>query len=155
MIEGEIGGVLEELGRELGIPGLGPDEHGTCLIRLKNGVKFQIEMLKGSDYLLIASDLGEVPPGRFRTDFFEAALNFNVSDQGGVGTLGFSKRTNHMILFDSLYIKGLNGIKVADSINSLSTKAMRWSSSLQRGEIPQLGADEALPSARGIFGLKP
>ena len=154
MIEGEIGSILEELGRELGLPNLGPDEHGTCLIRLKNGVKVQIEMLKASDYVLIATDLGEIPPGRYRTDLFEAALGFNVSDEGGIGTFGFSKRTNHMILFERLYIKGLKGINVADTINPLSEKAKVWSEALQRGEIPRLEAKTSTPS-RGIFGLKP
>lgn len=153
MIEGELGGILEELGRELRIPNLGPDEHGTCLIRLKNGVKVQMEMLKASDYMLIASDLGEIPPGRYRVDLFEAALGFNASDEGGIGTFGFSKRTNHMILFERIYVKGLSGIKVADMINPLSEKAKVWSEAIKNGEIPRLGAQNT-SAPRGIFGLR-
>jgi len=152
MIEGEIGRILEELGRELSIPNLGPDEHGTCLIRLKNGVKVQLEMLKGKDYILVATDLGEVPPGRFRVDLFESALNHNVSDNGGVATLGFSKRTSHLILFERLYIQGLNGMKVRDFIDLLAEKAIVWKDAITNGRIPRVG-EEAQKGGGGIFGL--
>lgn len=156
MIQGELGAILEELGRELGIMGLGPDEHETCLVRLKNGIKVQIELLKAGDYLLIASDLGEIPPGRYRTDLFEAALNHNVSDEAGIGTFGFSKRSNHMLVFEKLPMKGLTGIKVADALQPLSEKAKKWQEAIQRGEIPSANASSTASSGRqGLFGLRP
>lgn len=154
MIQGELGGILEELGRELGIQNLGPDDNETCLLRLKNGIKIQIEILKGGNYLLIASDLGEIPPGRYRIDLFEAALTHNVSDEAGIGTLGFSKRSNHMLLFEKLSMKGLTGLKVADTIEPLSERAKLWISAIQKGEIPRL-EEASTNTGHGIFGLKP
>lgn len=155
MLAGELGAILEELGRELRIPNLAPDDNETCLIRLESGVRVQIELLKGGEYLLIASDLGELPPGRFRVDIFEAALKTNGSDEGGPGTFGFSTRTNHLLLFDKLYLQGLTGMKVADFISPFAKKAKLWKESIERGSIPQIGMTSTASSGRGIFGLRP
>lgn len=155
MLAGELGAILEELGRELRIPNLGPDEHETCLIRLESGIRVQVELLKGGEYLLIASDLGELPPGRYRIDLFEAALKTNGNDEGGPGTLGFSTRTNHLLLFEKLFLQGLTGMKVADLIGPFSQKAKIWKEAIERGAIPQIGSSSSTSSGRGIFGLRP
>ncbi len=154
MITNELGALLDELGKALDIPNLVPDENNTCMIRLKGNIDIQVEMDKDSQYLLIGTDLGELPLGRYREDLFEAALKTNNQAPPRIGIFGYSKRSDHFILFDRLFTGELNGVKIADFIGLFAVKARIWKEAIEHNEVPAV--DEISTSDHvGIFGLRP
>jgi hypothetical protein len=146
--------LLEELGKSLGGIELTSDKNNTCLIHLKDGIEVQIELDHKGDSLLIGSDLGEVPVGRYRENLFREALKANGLPSPIYGILAFSQRIDHLILYTMLPLKDLNGEKISAFLTPFALKAKVWKDAIERGEVPvvQSAASGPAPPA-GIFGL--
>lgn len=69
--------LLQELARALQIDQLKPDSNNSCLIQMPNGPKVQLEVNKQEDRLIMGSNLGFLPVGRYREDVFREALKAN------------------------------------------------------------------------------
>ncbi|MCB1112019.1 MAG: CesT family type III secretion system chaperone [Chlamydiales bacterium] len=155
MLSGEYEAILEELGRELGIANLRPDQHNTCLLRLPGDINVYIEMEKGNDYLIIGSDFGEIPPGRYREDLFAAALKSNALPYPKVGIFAFSEKTSSLAMYDRLWCKGLNGVNVADFLAPFAEKVKIWKEAIATNEVPAVSQITTSDRQAGIFGLRP
>jgi len=154
MITNEFGALLEELGKALDIPNLVPDENDSCLLKIEGNILIQIEMEKSGEFLLMGIDLGEIPLGRYREDLFESALKSNSKPPPLLGVFGFSKKQEHLVLFDKLYTKNLHGERIADHLALMIKKVKVWKEAIEHSEVPVM--DEITTSDHiSIFGLKP
>lgn len=155
MVTDFLGVMLQEMGATLEITDLHPDRNNTCQIRLKNGLDIQLELDKSGQFIVLGSDLGTVPPGKYRENLFREALKANDMPYPNHGTLAYSKKSDHLVLFEKMNIKDLNGEKVAVEITPFSEKALIWKEALQRGDIPSLNQSYMSKSSGGMFGLRP
>lgn len=154
MVSNEFGYLVEELGKTLEMPNLKPDEHGTCLLRFPGQVDIYIEMDGDGDHLIFGCDFGELPPGRYREDLFEAALKSNNVEPPLHGIVAYSKQAGHLVLFERVWVHGLDGGALVDALMPFVAKAKRWKEAIGSDKIPEIGR-MASPQESGIFGLKP
>jgi hypothetical protein len=147
--------ILEELNRTAMLPiaNLHPDRNNSCLIRLPTGVEFQLESDAEERNLIVGSDLGDIPPGRYRQDLFKQALKSNGAPYPHYGTFAYSNSREHLILFDSLSYEGLTGQQVAEYLEKFIQKALTWRTAMNSNDIPAESSEER--SSGGFFGLKP
>jgi hypothetical protein len=153
MITNELGGLLNELGKILNIPNLQPDENNICLLKILGKIQVQIEYDKDRDYLLIGTDFGEIIPGRYTEDLMEVALKANNLKPPLYGILGFSKKNNHLIMFERLWLKDQNGEKLAKFIDGFAKKAVVWKEAIEQSQIPVISDLTTSDHGKGMFGL--
>lgn len=155
MVSDQFGAILQELSRSMQLSELHSDSNSSCRLKLKEGLEIQLEIDRSGNFLIIGADLGEVPPGKYRENIFREALKANDLPPPINGILAYSRATNHMILFEKLHVKDLNGEKVSAEIPLFVAKAKTWAEALERGEIPTI--NQVYSSERrssGMFGLR-
>lgn len=151
MVTDLFGMLLQEVGTILNIKDLKADQNNSCLIKLKSGLKIQIEMDRTGQFLLIGSDLGDLPAGPYRLNIFREALKANGSSPPLHGILAFSAKTQHLVLFSKLMASQLNGDKMTAELNPFIEKATLWSEALKRGDVPIVSQPAA---SGGMFGMR-
>lgn len=155
MVTDLLGALLQELAKALKIAALSPDSNNSCLVKLASGLQIQIELDRTGEFLILGSDLGEVPPGKYRENLFKEALKANDADHPIHGILAFSKKTEHLVLFEKISIKDLNGAAIAEEIAPFAEKGLMWENAIKRGEIPVITGIRTSDKASGMFGLRP
>jgi hypothetical protein len=156
MVTDFFGTLLQELSRAVQIPGLKPDANNSCLIRFRkqNDIRIQIELDSAGLMVVIGTDLGSVAPGRYRENIFTEALKANGLPSPRYGTFAYSRKTDHLLLFEKLPIRDLTGDKVADYLKLFIEKAKVWQEALARNEVPVvITAHTSRPM--NIFGMRP
>lgn len=153
MVTDVLGVLLQELGRSLEIDNLHPDGNNSCLIRLKSGLIIQVELDKGGQSLIIGADLGTVPPGKYRENLFKEALKANNLPHPLHGILCYSRKSDHLVIYQKIPLKDLTGEKIAAEITPFSEKAFTWSEALLRGDIPAINQMFTSQKPGGMFGL--
>lgn len=154
MVKDLYGTLLEEMGRSLKIEDLHADANNSCLIRLKNELRIQVEINPRTQFLLLGCDLGDIPPGPFRVDLFREALRANGQPHPQHGIFAYSNKTDHLVLFEYMHLKDLTGDKIADEIGPFSEKALLWKNSIAHNEVPVITVAGGRPTF-GMFGLRP
>lgn len=155
MITDSLGALLQELGKALKIPDLHPDRNNSCLISLPNGLKVQIELDKSGSCITIGTDIGFVPPGRYRENVFREALKANgqpYPQRNGI--LAYSRQADRLVLFEMLSLKDLTGEKIASALALLNEKALIWKEALARGDVPVVSSS-GTSRPMGMFGMRP
>jgi len=155
MVTDLLGSLLQELGRILEIADLHPDRNNSCLIKLKEGFNIQLELDRSSQFLTLGADLGMVPPGKYRENLFREALKANGMPPPLYGTLAYSKRTDHLILFEKIQVRDLTGGKIAAEITPFTEKAKIWEDAVKRGDVPVINQMYTSGKSSGMFGLRP
>lgn len=155
MVTDLFGSLLQELGKILEIPDLHPDRNNSCLIKLKSGLSIQLEFDRSGQFLILGSDLGTVPPGRYRENLFREALKANDLPYPNHGTLAYSKKSDHLIIFEKMAAADMTGEKIAAEIMPFSEKALVWKEALQKGDVPIINQGYSSQKSAGMFGLKP
>lgn len=153
MVTDLLGSLLQELSHALGVADLHPDSNNSCLLRLKSGLIIQIELDKGGQFLILGADLGGVPPGKYRENLFRECLKTNDMPPPLNGILCYSKKSDHLVLYEKIYLKDLNGEKVAAEITPFAEKAFLWSQALLNNEIPVINQPFTSQKPGGMFGL--
>jgi hypothetical protein len=107
--------------------------------------------------MLISTDLGQVPAGRYREDVFREALKSNGLLDKHPGIFGYSEQSDHLILFGMLSLRELNGEKIASFLLPYMEKAEKWKKALDSGDVP---VADTMTTGRmggpgGLFGLRP
>lgn len=150
-----LGIILSDLAKIIKVPRLEPDKNNSCLLRLKSGLKVQIELDKGQEFLIVGINVGQVPVGAFRVNLFRRALQFNGLPPPRHGTLAYSRRADSLVLFQRLPIVNLVATDVASALEMMVPKAQMWLDALQRGVLPELPSSAGPPEETGnVFGLK-
>ena len=157
MVQDVFDSILQELGETMEIEDLHIDDAKTCLIKFETELEVYIEPYEKDEFMLISSDLGEVPAGRYREDVFREALIANGLPNPRYGTFAFSEQSEHLILFGLLSLRELNGEKIAVFLHPYMEKALAGKNAIGAGDIPV--ADTMTTSQTvgpmGMFGLRP
>lgn len=147
--------LLTDIGNQIDIPGLKPDSNNSCIVKLKTGVKVQLEMDQTEKYFVVGSDLGEVPLGRYRENLFRAALIANGILPPRYGIIAFSKKANKLIIFERFLANSVNANQVLEFLEPFSQKAETWRDAIGRGDIPQSEVARRPTGLKGgIFGIR-
>lgn len=154
MVTDFFGTFLQELGPLLQLPNLSPDTNNSCLIKFKGDVQIQMEIDRTTQFLILGSDLGAVPVGRYRENLFEIALKANALPPPRHGTFAYSKQTDHLILFQMFNLREVTATQISEFIIVFIEKIRGWKEAIIRGELPLLSlpAQQSRPS--GMFGLR-
>ncbi len=157
MITDKFGMLLEELGGLFKVK-LQPDKNGACSLKFNNGIQVQMELDKRGEYLLLATDLGQIPAGRYRENVLREALKANGLPPPRNGIFAFSKKNESLVLSDTLFVEEVNGLKLRDFLRQFTQKALLWNGAIQRGEVPSFTGSELTFGGKtgqpgGIFGL--
>ena len=155
MVTDLFGALLQELGSSIEIKNLHPDKNYSCLIRFKGGLEVQVELDHSGQFLILGADLGTSPPGKYRENLFKEALKANDQPPPLYGILAYSKKSDHLVLFERINIKDLTGEKIAAEIIPFTEKATLWAQAVKNGEIPVINQHSSSPSSGGMFGLRP
>lgn len=154
MITDPLEALLNELGKAFNIPDLKPDRNKTCLLRMKGDVRIQIELDKDERYLLVATDLGEIPLGRYRQDLMEIGLKMNSLPPPRHGYFAYSRKAGHLVMFEKLWMESLDGGKLREEIELFRTQALIWKEAMQHNELPVI-SEITTSDHVGLFGLRP
>lgn len=154
MVTDLFGTLLQELGKALSVE-LRPDEHNSCLIRFRGGLEIQIELDQQGQALLVGTDLGVVPPGRYRENLFTEALKANGMPPPRHGIFAYSRQSDHLVLFEKFSLVNLTGDKVADFLTPFMEKAKGWKEAISKNEVPVVSTTFTSHAPTGMFGLRP
>lgn len=144
--------VLNELSLLLNTP-LDPDRHGACRLRVGETLHIQIECQEEKHRLLIATFLGEIPPGKFRANVLKDALKSNYV-YPKIGILSYAERLHQLSLFDYISMYQLSGQRLLNHLNAFIEKAERWRLGIETGNTTAL-APAAQPPSSNPFNLRP
>lgn len=153
MVSDFFGTLLQEVARKLQIPNLQPDKNNSCQIRFGKDLRIQLEIDPSGQNLIIGTNLGTVPPGRYRENIFTEALKANNLPSANRGTFAYSRKTDSLILFEKMPLKDLTGDIVADFLVFFLEKAKIWKEAVTRGEVP-VAAAGTVARPTGMFGLR-
>lgn len=158
MVSDYFESLLHELGEALKIDNLSADANNTCLLQFnEHDLQVQIEPYQKGDFLLICSDLGNVPRGRYREDVFREALKTNGLAPPRHGIFAFSEQTDHLVLYALLSMRELNGEKIAAFLTTFIEKGSAWKQAIASGVVPVANTMRTSRAAgpTGMFGLRP
>jgi len=127
--------LLVGLSQRFGTP-LRPDKRGACTLS-KNEQTLQLEYDPSRDRILVASFLGDIPPGKVGENILRDALKANHPFPE-IATLGYSQRNNKLTLFSYLPIQGLTADKFAAYLITFIDKAQKWREAMGTGQTAQL-----------------
>ena len=151
MVSDVFGTLLDGLGTILKTR-LSPDKNGDCRIRFPNEVIVTLEMERGGEHLIIVSELGVPPLGRYRENLFREALKANGLPPPRVAIFAYSKRKDALVLYARFPTLTLTAQMLADRLSSIQEQAEPWKTAITRGEIPSLTGSISRRGG-GIFGL--
>lgn len=143
--------LLDELGNLCG-QSLHLDKNLACTINIDYHLNVQLKMDTLQERLLVATFIGEVPPGRFREDIFQAALKSNHKTDR-VAILAYSSKNNQLMAYDYLPLMRLTGEILVTYLEKLGVFLNEWRKGIESGQLPSISTPSAskLPSP---FGLK-
>jgi hypothetical protein len=153
MVSNQLGALLEDLGKILKIPDLHPDENNTCLLRFDNGVQVQLELDKVGSSLIIGSDLGVIPAGRYRENVLGEALKANGLPPPRYGIFAYSKKSDKLVLFQKMPLDDITADKIASFLPNFIDKAIIWKEAIAKGDVPAVSA-QGVTKPSGMFGLR-
>lgn len=129
--------LLDDFGTLIQVP-LHPDHHRKCHLSINGELHLQITEDEQKDRILIATFIGEIPPGKFRETILKEALKENDLFPR-LGTLSYSERNNQLALTSFVSFSRLDGEKLADFLELFIEKAFSWRVALTTGQIPLRG----------------
>ncbi len=149
--------LLAELAKSLDISDLHTDNNNTCLIAFKTGIEVYIEPFQRGESMLISTNIGTLPPGRYREDVFREALKSNGLPLPRFGTFAYSEQSDQLILFGLLSLRELNGEKIAAFLGPFMEKSLAWKCAVNDGVVPlaETVSTKASKGPMGMFGLRP
>lgn len=156
MVTDFFGTFLQELGAILQVEDLHPDANNSCLIKFKDDIRVQLEIDRQGQYLLLGSNLGEVPIGRYRENLFTEALKANgLPTLPRYGIFAYSKHANQLVLFEMFPIRELSSAKLGEFLPKYVEKAKIWKDAIARGDVPIISVATPSGKTMGMFGLRP
>src|SRR5215204_4164435 len=151
MVSSQFGGILKEFENFFNCT-LEPDSHDSCLISMEIGINLQVE-LDRYGMLLIGCRLGAVHMGRYRDNLIRAALKSNETTFPSTGVIGFSQKSNQLILFVKVSSHNFTANDIATLLPPFVTKAKLWMDAIAKGEVPSLTTAPSSKAPSGLFGL--
>lgn len=151
MVAGLYEGMLEELGRVLGVA-LFPDQNYSCVVKMPNKLEVHIEIDRKGDKMVLGAYLGQLPPGRYRELVFYEALRLNGCPPPHVGTFAYSNKMDQLVLFRWIDLHEMTGEKIAKFLKPFAERGAQWRDAIAAGQVPVVEG-LSLQEHSGIFGL--
>lgn len=126
--------LLADLGSLINVP-LHPDAKRACRLNIDGKLHLQMQDEPEKDRILVATMIGDVPPGKFRENILRETLKEN-SLYPRFATLGYAERSNKLALFSHVYYPGLHGNSMADFLEAFIEKSLAWKTALETGVLP-------------------
>jgi hypothetical protein len=126
--------LLADLGSLINVP-LHPDGKRGCRLNIDNKLHLQLKDEPEKDRILVATFVGDVPPGKFRENILKETLKEN-GVYPRTTTLGYSEKNNKLALFSHVYYEGLHGNNMADFLEEFIEKCLAWKTALETGALP-------------------
>jgi len=124
--------ILEDLSKNLSLD-LVPDENNSCLLNIQDKIKVQLELDPTETFLVIGSVIGELPPGKFREDALVAGLKANARPYPRLGTFGFSRQLDSLVLFEMIEVDVFSIENILSILTPFIKKAIHWKEALDSG----------------------
>ena len=147
--------LIEKLGEILGVEELHIDANNTCLMKLRSGVKIQVEVDPENRFVIIGTNLGNIGAGKYREDMLRQALIANGLGYPRNGILSYSRQASCIVMFERIPVKEATATEIADLIPAFDAKATVWQEALQGETIPDIVIPGQAPQSGGMFGLTP
>jgi hypothetical protein len=129
--------IIHQLGPLINIPGLASQENkDLCVIDLNPNQKLFIQLSHKSPEVEIVMQLGSIPPGKYREDFFRACLKANGKNFPRFGNFAYLSKNEQLVLFESIPIDILDGESLYNFILLFSDKAQKYQEAIMQGDIP-------------------
>ena len=129
--------LLADLGALINVP-LHPDAKRMCRISINHQLHVQMQEDEMKERILIATFIGEIPPGKFRENILKETLKENNLFPR-IGSFAYSERNNQLALLTHVYFPGLTGDKFADFLETFFNKAFTWKTAIETGQLPERG----------------
>lgn len=153
MVTDAFGSLLQDLGKLLNVT-LQPDSNNSCIVKFPAGPTLQLEIDKAGTSLMLVTNLGVIPAGRYRENVFKEALKSNGLPPPRKGDFSFSKKTDSLLMMELLPLADLNADKIMAVLTPFMEKAKLWKEAIERGDVPSSLPGAYAKSGGGIFGLK-
>ncbi|MBS0622752.1 MAG: CesT family type III secretion system chaperone [Verrucomicrobia bacterium] len=124
---------INALGIALGTT-LKPDQHGTCLLKVKSGEEVYAEKDKKGTNLLFGMMIERVPPGKGRERLFQGALIAN--SKSSPGTLAYSRKADKLLLFAFLPLSNFKGQDAVEHLKAFIEYGQTWREVIRTGRLP-------------------
>jgi hypothetical protein len=136
--------ILLALGEEFDLT-LQADRHHACAIQIKQGLVVQLESDSAQEKLLIASQIIEVPPGKFRENVLKEALKMNALPDPLIGTFSYIAKINQLVLFQYYPFDILTAKRLAGLLGSFVQTAEKWKAAIASGNSAPPPEHPSLP----------
>jgi len=148
--------ILDEIGKQELFPGasLNPNKNGTCIIPLPGDGNLMFELDGREEHLIVVSILGTVTPGRYRESLFKEALKANGLPYPREGTIAYSSKTEHLLLFEKMHLPGLTGGMVVTYLPKFLEKADLWRQAVSTGAVPSVVDTQSGLGLQSLLGLR-
>jgi len=123
--------LLWDLGELIEVP-LHVDKNHVCQLILDEKINLHMEVDPSKEFLLVASLVAEIPPGRFREDVLIKALKMNATYHP-FGTFSYIEKRNALVLHCYLPIEPLNGEKLLSFLETFVAEAGEWKDAIDGG----------------------
>ncbi len=146
--------LLDEMSVQLSMK-LIPDENNSCLLSLENGLNVQIELDADEERVLIGSELGGLPPGKFRENVLREGLIANSRLYPRFGNLSFSRKRNTLVIFEMLNLQFFTTEIIVNILTALIDQACQWKNALANALTAPPGLLKPKAGEGKMFGLTP
>ena len=118
--------LINQLGAQLGIEELTPDEDGLCLLELAGELFVEIDHDPGTNFLSLSSEVGRIPDA-LAPAWYPNLLEANAFWIGtGGATLGLHQATGSVILAYREPLRGLTAEYLSGLFDDFVTTAQIW-----------------------------
>jgi hypothetical protein len=140
--------LIKDLGKIMNIS-IKPDKTGVCKLIFGDSIELYIEPTKYKNKILVGSEIGNIPPGAFRTRVLHEALIFNGSPPPRPAVLSYSDK-DALVAFQFLNINKLSGQSLLEFINQFLYVIESWSEGLVTGNFPTTATQQQPPGSRPL-----
>ena len=106
------------------------DNMNCCSLVIDEKFSIQMELADNKKYLLIASFVSEIPPGKYRENILKFALIAN-NNKNQFGTFGYSEKVSKLLYFTYLYFEDLKVSDLADYLSLFIETASTWREAIE------------------------
>lgn len=147
MAGAHLDGLVAELGRKLGLDGIGFDANGTCALKVDDAIVVHLARDEGQERALLYAQIGEPPTGD-GTALLTRMLLANATEEG---VLALHPQTGAPLLLRRLAVAHMPYSDFEAAIEGFLDDAGRWSRELHGpDEAAAAPADEMRAMSLGI-----
>ncbi|PCI77988.1 hypothetical protein COB21_02175 [Candidatus Aerophobetes bacterium] len=130
--------LIWDIGESLDLP-LHADENRNCKLILEEKMAMQLALSDCDTYVIVALFIAEIPPGAFRINVLETALNENYKSTK-LGYFSYSKKYNALVLenfYEKIHLH--DGKELANELEKITELGLVWHTAILSGNLHSIG----------------